>query len=596
MLKISANLKTRECEVDLEKIRKRALLSWASVILLAILCTVLASLQYRWTAQVAAGEQLRLKSNLDSRLELLRRSFNDRIDSACLAFVPSSSDFARQGAEDAYLEKYRGQHKVQQDIVESIALAVPQGDDLLLFVPDAEGRHFVPTTWPSNWSATHDELFARANGGHPGPSRPQIPALRTIPHFGREEQGRLGRTIAREQDWLILKLNDAHITRTLIPQMLNAYLSVSGKLDYDAQVVINQIPFTPLYESQSRSAHRSVWIPDASVALLEMASPTMSFNNVQPADASLPPSPPIPARASGSWLLRVHHHAGSLEAIVAGARRRNIALSVGLLLLILATVASLVRSSRRERQMAELQMNFVEGVSHELRTPLTVIRTAAFNLRGNLAQRPEQVARYGALIQTETEKLTALVEQVLRYGSARSGRVIAKRSPVAIEALIESSLHSSRLGPQSANLNIERKIAPDLPPVLADPEALEHVLQNLFENAVKYGTESSNWIGIFAATAPADGQPAVEIRVADHGPGIPKEEREHIFDSFYRGRRAMQDQIHGTGLGLTLAKKIVEAHGGTIEVKSDPSRGTEFIIRIPAAPAEHQNEFAHSHR
>jgi signal transduction histidine kinase len=581
--------------MDLEKIRKRALLSWASVILLAILCTVLAALQYRWTAQVAAGEQLRLKSNLDSRLELLRRSFNDRIDSACLAFVPSSSDFARQSAEDAYLEKYRSQHKAQQDIVESIALAVPQGDDLLLFVPDADGHHFVETAWPSDWTATHDELFARANGGHPGASRPQIPTLRTVPHFGREEEGRLGRTVAREQDWLILKLNDAYIARTLIPEMLNAYLSVSGKLDYDAQVVVNQIPFAPLYESQSRAASRNVWIPDASVALLEMNPPTMAFSNVQRATAS-PPSPPLPTRASGLWLLRVHPHAGSLEAIVAGARRRNIALSVGLLLLILATVASLVRSSRRERQMAELQMNFVEGVSHELRTPLTVIRTAAFNLRGNLAQRPEQVARYGALIQTESEKLTALVEQVLRYGSARFGRVIAKRSPVAIDALIESSLHSSRLGPQSANLNIEKKIARDLPLVLADPEALEHVLQNLFENAVKYGTESSNWIGIFAARAPANGEPAVEIRVADHGPGIPQEEREHIFDSFYRGRRAMQDQIHGTGLGLTLAKKIMEAHGGTIAVKSDPSEGTEFIIRIPAAPPEHQNEFAHSHR
>jgi signal transduction histidine kinase len=595
MLKILVNPKTRKCAMDLEKIRKRALLSWASVILLAILCTVLAALQYRWTAQVAAGEQLRLKSNLDSRLELLRRSFNDRIDSACLAFVPSSSDFARQSAEDAYLEKYRSQHKAQQDIVESIALAVPQGDDLLLFVPDADGHHFVETAWPSDWTATHDELFARANGGHPGASRPQIPTLRTVPHFGREEEGRLGRTVAREQDWLILKLNDAYIARTLIPEMLNAYLSVSGKLDYDAQVVVNQIPFAPLYESQSRAASRNVWIPDASVALLEMNPPTMAFSNVQRATAS-PPSPPLPTRASGLWLLRVHPHAGSLEAIVAGARRRNIALSVGLLLLILATVASLVRSSRRERQMAELQMNFVEGVSHELRTPLTVIRTAAFNLRGNLAQRPEQVARYGALIQTESEKLTALVEQVLRYGSARFGRVIAKRSPVAIDALIESSLHSSRLGPQSANLNIEKKIARDLPLVLADPEALEHVLQNLFENAVKYGTESSNWIGIFAARAPANGEPAVEIRVADHGPGIPQEEREHIFDSFYRGRRAMQDQIHGTGLGLTLAKKIMEAHGGTIAVKSDPSEGTEFIIRIPAAPPEHQNEFAHSHR
>ncbi|MFZ0520983.1 MAG: ATP-binding protein [Candidatus Acidiferrales bacterium] len=572
--------------MDLEKIKKRNLFSWASVILLAILCAVLAVLQYRWTAQVAAGEQLRLKSNLDSRLELLRRTFNDRIDSACLAFVPTSADFSKQTAEDAYIEKYRAQRASQANIVASIALAIPQGNQLALFVPDSAGSRLIETTWPSDWTAMHNELLARANGGPPGPSLPQIPTLRAIPHFGRAEEGRLGRAISREQDWLILKLNDAYIARILVPEMLNSYLGVSGKLDYDAQVVVNQVPFTSLYDSEPRPPRSKIWTPDASVALLEIAPPRSSLARASSENAlSAPSLPPFPARASGVWLLRVHHHAGSLESIVAGARRRNLALSAGLLLLILATVASLVRSSRRERQMAELQMNFVEGVSHELRTPLTVIRTAAFNLRGNLAQKPDQVTRYGALIQTESEKLTALVDQVLRYGSARSGRLIAQRSPIAIDALIESTLQSSRLGLENSNLTIEKKIAPDLPLVLADPEAMEHVLQNLFENAVKYGTESSNWIGIFAAAAPPNGSPAVEIRVADHGPGIPKEEREHIFDSFYRGRRAVQDQIHGTGLGLTLAKKIVEAHGGTIAVKSQPNEGTEFIVRLPAATA-----------
>ncbi|MFZ0582062.1 MAG: HAMP domain-containing sensor histidine kinase [Candidatus Acidiferrales bacterium] len=566
-------------------IKRRAWLSWASVILLAILCAVLAVLQYRWTAQVAAGEQLRLKSNLDSRLELLRRSFNERIDSACLAFVPSSAEFAKQSAEDAYLEKYRAQRASQADIVSTVALAIPHGNELTLLIPDAVGSRFIETAWPSDWISIHNELLARANGGPPGPSLPQIPTLRAIPHFGREE-GRLGRTISREQDWLILKLNDSHIARALVPEMLNSYLGVSGKLDYDAQVVVNQVPFTPLYDSAPRPPRSKIWTPDASVALMETTPPVSSFVRASAERAATSPSlPPFPARASGLWLLRVHHHAGSLESIVAGARRRNLALSAGLLLLILATVASLVRSSRRERQMAELQMNFVEGVSHELRTPLTVIRTAAFNLRGNLAQKPDQVVRYGSLIQTESEKLTALVDQVLSYGSARSGRVIAQRSPVAIDALIESTLQSSRLDFENSNLTIEKKIAPDLPLVLADPEAMEHVLQNLFENAVKYGTQSSNWIGIFAAAAPPNGAPAVEIRVADHGPGIPKEEREHIFDSFYRGRRAVHDQIHGTGLGLTLAKQIVEAHGGTIAVKSQPNEGTEFIVRIPAVSA-----------
>jgi len=292
----------------------------------------------------------------------------------------------------------------------------------------------------------------------------------------------------------------------------------------------------------------------------------------------------------------VHHHAGSLEAIVVQARRRNLALSAGLLLLILATIASLVRFSRRAQGVAELQMNFVAGVSHELRTPLTVIRTAAYNLRGNLASQPGQVACYGALIQRESEKLSALVEQVLRYGNVRAGRVLQERVPVAIEELIESSVQEARIALEHQELVVEKRIEPGLPLVLADEVAMKHALRNLLDNALKYGTQANNWIGIIASVPQNGGRSTVEIRIADRGPGIPPEELEHIFDSFFRGRRALQDQIHGTGLGLSLVKKIVEAHGGTVSVKSKQGEGVEFIVRIPAVPPESQNELAHSSR
>jgi signal transduction histidine kinase len=302
------------------------------------------------------------------------------------------------------------------------------------------------------------------------------------------------------------------------------------------------------------------------------------------------PAPAGPAR----WKLLVRHQTGSVEQIVARLRLRNIALSGGILLLILATVTWLVRISRQAQRLAELQMNFVAGVSHELRTPLTVIRTAAFNLRGKIASRPDQVERYGKLIQDESEKLAVLVEQILRYGSARSGRVIREREPVSMEALIEDGLRSSRVGATSPELVIEKHVEPGLPLVLADEQALKHALRNLLENAVKYGTEGNNWIGVFACTVEDEHGQAVEFRVADRGPGIPPDEQPQIFDPFFRGRRAVQDQIHGTGLGLNLVKKIVEAHGGTIRVKSEPMKGTEFIVRIPAAPPELQDEFAHS--
>jgi len=223
-------------------------------------------------------------------------------------------------------------------------------------------------------------------------------------------------------------------------------------------------------------------------------------------------------------------------------------------------------------------------VSHELRTPLTVIHTAAYNLRGRTAQNPSQVERYGELIQQESGRLKDLVEQVLSFASTAAGRVIHEREPVSVENVIDATMESSKPVIQAAHCTVERTVEEDLPVIMGDSMALRHALQNLVSNAVKYGAREESWIGIFASQTREHGGTAVEIRVADRGPGIPEDEQRHIFDPFFRGRRAVQDQVHGTGLGLNLAKKIVEAHGGTIRVKSGNSKGTEFIVRIPAAP------------
>lgn len=112
---------------------------------------------------------------------------------------------------------------------------------------------------------------------------------------------------------------------------------------------------------------------------------------------------------------------------------------------------------------------------------------------------------------------------------------------------------------------------------MADETAIEHALRNSIENAVKYGAEGGNWIGISAALV----EGAVEIRVTDRGPGIPPDEQERIFDPFFRGRRALRDHVYGTGLGLEIARKIIDAHGGTLRVHSEPGKPTEFVVRIP---------------
>jgi signal transduction histidine kinase len=241
-------------------------------------------------------------------------------------------------------------------------------------------------------------------------------------------------------------------------------------------------------------------------------------------------------------------------------------------------------------------MEFVAGVSHELRTPLTVIRTAAFNLRGKVASNPAHVERYGALIQQESERLGGIVEQVLRFSSAKAGRVLRERQPVSIAGLVEATLQSNKGMLEEALCEVQTHIEPGLPPISGDSLALRHALQNLLANAAKYGGATGKQCVEIAARAVQGGSKGreIEIRVMDHGIGIPAEEQKHIFDAFFRGRKAVRDQIHGTGLGLHLVKRIVEAHGGTVSVESEPGAGSTFIVRIPAAPAEQQDELAPS--
>jgi signal transduction histidine kinase len=298
-----------------------------------------------------------------------------------------------------------------------------------------------------------------------------------------------------------------------------------------------------------------------------------------------------PGGGPGRWEMFVRHRAGSLEAVVSQARRRNLAVAGAVLLLMLASAGALMRYTRQAQKLAELQMDFVAGVSHELRTPLTVLRTAAYNLRGAVAQNPAQVERYGALIQQQTARLGDLVDQVLQFASAKAGRLVRDSEPVSVEALVEDSLAAVKPALESSRCVVEKSVAPDLPQVVGDRNALRQALENLLSNAVKYGTQGSDWIGISAAR---DSAGTVEIRVADRGPGIPASEQEQIFDPFFRGKRAIQEQIHGTGLGLSLAKETILAHGGTITVHSEPAKGTEFVIRIPVAPAEYRHEHAHT--
>jgi len=293
--------------------------------------------------------------------------------------------------------------------------------------------------------------------------------------------------------------------------------------------------------------------------------------------ASRSPLPP--------WHLVLQHSAGSLDEAVNQARRRNLWLSFGILGVLGVGVALIMVNAQRSERLAAQQMDFVATVSHELRTPLAVILSAAQNLSAGVVLDAAQAKKYGDVIDAEGRRLTGMVEQVLEYAGLSGGRRPLMARPVDLEGLARDVLDSCEPLLPAAHFDVQIDADHDLSPVAADEGAIRRALQNLITNALKYGADG-RWLGVSLRKASARGRDEVQITVADRGRGIDAADLPHIFDAFYRGRRAVDEQIHGNGLGLSLVKRIAEAHGGRVTVKSAPGEGTAFTLHLPAADGE----------
>jgi two-component system sensor histidine kinase SenX3 len=309
---------------------------------------------------------------------------------------------------------------------------------------------------------------------------------------------------------------------------------------------------------------------------------------VQPGGASGPPSLKAGATTtrvltmpSARWRLMLTHSAGSLDAAVRSARRRNMAVSTSVLGVLGASMGLLILSTRRAQRLARQQMEFVAAVSHELRTPLAVIRSAAENLADGVVRDDQQIRKYGDLMRTEGRRLTEMVEQILEFAGIQSGQRGFALRAVRLEPLLDDIVSSSTAVSSGADMDVHIELSEDLPPVLGDETALRRVFQNLISNAMKYGA-GGGWIGISAGKSGAD----VRIVVADKGMGISASDQARIFEPFYRGGDAVEAGIQGAGLGLSLVQRIVEAHGGRVTVNSQPGAGSEFIVHLPAAGEE----------
>jgi len=274
-------------------------------------------------------------------------------------------------------------------------------------------------------------------------------------------------------------------------------------------------------------------------------------------------------------------------AIVDESSRRSAVRLVGVLCFTLLFVSVSVWAIQKSRmlsalKLAKLQMDFVASVSHELRTPLAVISAAAQNIADGVVDEKEQLAKYGGVIRSHTRQLNELVNQILSFASTKAGRAHYFLRPLQVSRLIDTVLHNTREVVKEAGFVVEALVEPDLPEIVGDLSALSQCLQNLIGNAVKYGGNHPR-ISLRAFQHKAD-DPAFEemrISVEDHGIGIDSSDLPHIFEPFYRSPVVAAAQIHGTGLGLPLARSIAEAMGGKLSVVSKLGVGSVFTLHLP---------------
>jgi signal transduction histidine kinase len=286
---------------------------------------------------------------------------------------------------------------------------------------------------------------------------------------------------------------------------------------------------------------------------------------------------------SADWQLIVRHRrGGSLGAFVGDMHRRDLAISFGALLLLVIALTMWIVVGNRAQRLARLQMDFVTAVSHELRTPLSVISSAADNITHGIVHGQQQMTQYGSVIAAQSKKLSKLVEEILLFTSVREARQRYQLLRVDVAELVDSALAASSELIQSSGFTVERDIAPDVPQVTGDPAALSQCLQNLITNALKYGG-SQRWLAIRARVAEVAGGGGQEaqISVSDRGMGIDTADLPHIFDPFFRSHAAAVAQIHGTGLGLSLARSIAEAMNGRVTVTTALGRGSTFTVHLP---------------
>jgi signal transduction histidine kinase len=264
----------------------------------------------------------------------------------------------------------------------------------------------------------------------------------------------------------------------------------------------------------------------------------------------------------------------------------NMTLSAVLAAVLLAGIALTIRTALREMKLSAMKNEFVSNVSHELRTPLSSIRVFGEFMRRGRVEDFEKVREYGSYIETESRRLTQLINNILDFSRIESGRKVYTFEDADLEEILAGTLATFTVRLRDKGFDVSYQ-GPDepLPEIEVDPNAIDRAVANLLDNAVKY----SEGDRVIQVRLDRTDHEAV-ISVTDHGIGIPRGQQEKIFDRFHRVSTGLVHDVKGSGLGLSLVRHIAEAHGGTVTVESEVGRGSTFTIHLPLKRLEGEHE------